>query len=981
MSFVDFLAIVRKACLPAVWSDGVTLARSGAVLRERVKPDELSFRVRASGHAVDLVVVLYVLDGEWSCNCGGHADPCAHVAAAAIAANQPAAEAGTTEAAPAQAPRELARIAYAFTLREQRLYLRRSFRQPDGSETALVGYLSSLMAQRKLPANLAPSQSDLKVDRITEGRAELRVPMHELPILFDALASSEHVSVDGKPVKVSGETLQPHAFVDDAAGGFSVTIVVPPSLTRVIARGVGEADGVLRPLAQLEAAGDRYEKLPSTRSFGAKDAATVAQKIVPELEATMADVVIRSKRLPKRTRDAMPRLDFEVAHEDGILFVLPRIVYGDPTIARLEGDRLVSLGNEAPKRRPHEESRLVHALRDRLNLVPGRKVDFRGAEAARFLGTLRTFQAERGDDAHVPELAAGPPLLARLDVGNDEAGQPTLDVWFESENGAKKADANTVLSAWRAGLDLVPLLDGGFAPLPAGWLAQHGARVAELLAARNEDRSIPRVLAPELAALCNENALAPPPALSTLLEAFTFGADGALRDVALPTDLQADLRDYQRRGIAWLTGLRSAELGGILADDMGLGKTLQTLATLTGRCLVVCPKSVVFNWQSEIQKFRPALRAVVHERGPIPSDADVVLTTYARVRLDADAFAGEAWDTVVLDEAQAIKNPDSQTARAAFRLRARFRLALSGTPVENRLEELWSLSRFANPGLLGTLGVFRDRFATPIAEGRDGAAAGLRARIRPFLLRRTKSEVLRELPPRTETRELVQLDESERATYDAVLAATRKEVASMLGEGQNTLAILEALLRLRQAACHSALLPGQHAETSSKVERLVEILEELTAEGHKALVFSQWTGLLDKVEPLLDKASLRFTRLDGTTKDRGAIVAEFQADDGPPVLLLSLKAGGTGLNLTAADHVFLLDPWWNPAAEDQAADRAHRIGQTRPVLVHRMVAKDTVEEKILLLQQKKRALAEAALEDGSGGQAVTRDELLQLLAV
>ncbi len=977
MSFDEYFATVRKACLPAVWSDGVTVARGGAVLREKVKPDELTYRVRASGHAVDLTVTLYVLDGEWSCNCGGHADPCAHVAAATIATKQAEllGEAGAAAPAP-----ELARLVYAFTMRDERLFLKRSIRQPGGAETALVGLLSSAMAQKKLPANLAPTQADLKVDRITEGRAELRVPLHELAGMFDALAPSEHVTLDGVAVKVAGETLQPHATVSDSAGGFTVRIESPPELERVVARGVGVAGGVLRPLGALETAGESYERLPLTRTYAAKDAGMVAQKIVPELEASMADVVIRSKRLPRRTRDAMPRLDFEITHADGILFVLPRIVYGDPAVARVEGERLVTLGNEAPKRRPQQESQLVLALREDLNLVPGRRVDFRGAESARFLGALRTFVERRDENGRLPELAAGPPLLARIQV-EDASGEPTLEVWFESENGAKKADASTVLSAWRAGLDLVPLLDGGFAPLPAGWLDKHGARVAELLAARNDKREVPRVLAPELAALCTDSDVAPPPSLAALLSAFTFDAQGALAPAQLPADLHADLREYQHHGVSWLVGLRQAELGGILADDMGLGKTLQTLAALQGRCLVVCPKSVVFNWASEIAKFRPGLRAVVHERGALPaaSDADVVLTTYARLRIDADLFAKEGWDAVVLDEAQAIKNQDSQTARAAFRLNAVFRIALSGTPVENRLEELWSLSRFANPGLLGELGTFRDRFAVPIANGKDGAAAALRARIRPFLLRRTKREVLKELPARTETREIVQLDESERATYDAVLAATRKEVAAKLGEGNSTLAILEALLRLRQAACHQGLLPGREETTSSKVERLVEILEELSAEGHKALVFSQWTGLLDKVEPHLQRAAIRFTRLDGSTKDREAVVREFQDDAGPPVLLLSLKAGGTGLNLTAADHVFLLDPWWNPAAEDQAADRAHRIGQTRPVLVHRLVAKDTVEEKILLLQQRKRTLADAALGDGAAGQAVTRDELLELL--
>jgi SNF2 family DNA or RNA helicase len=243
-----------------------------------------------------------------------------------------------------------------------------------------------------------------------------------------------------------------------------------------------------------------------------------------------------------------------------------------------------------------------------------------------------------------------------------------------------------------------------------------------------------------------------------------------------------------------------------------------------------------------------------------------------------------------------------------------------------------------------------------------------------------KRDVLPELPPRTEAVLHVELGDEERAVYDAVRAATQSDVAKMLAQGNGVLAVLEALLRLRQAACHSALVPGQKAESSSKIERLLEALEEAAADGHKALVFSQWTSLLDLVEPHLTNAGIAFTRLDGSTRDRAAVVAEFQDTKGPPVMLVSLKAGGTGLNLTAADHVFLLDPWWNPAVEDQAADRAHRIGQDRPVMVYRMVAKDTVEERIFSLQSKKRAIAEAALGDAGGAAAITKDELLALLA-
>jgi SNF2 family DNA or RNA helicase len=366
----------------------------------------------------------------------------------------------------------------------------------------------------------------------------------------------------------------------------------------------------------------------------------------------------------------------------------------------------------------------------------------------------------------------------------------------------------------------------------------------------------------------------------------------------------------------------------------------------------------------------------------LQDDADITLTTYAILRIDGELLADYDWDTVVIDEAQFIKNADSQVARAAFELSARFRVTLTGTPVENRLDELWSQFHFVNRGLLGGRRDFQERYGKPIAEGEQQALARLRQRIKPFLLRRLKSEVARELPPRTDVVLRCSLGQREQELYQAIHAATQKEVVAQLAAGGNVLAALEALLRLRQACCHSALLPNQEgrADSSAKLELLMETLEEALSEGHKALVFSQWTSLLNLVEPHLQAAGVEFCRIDGSTRDRGAVVDRFQDPGGPPVMLISLKAGGTGLNLTAADHVFLLDPWWNPAVEDQAADRAHRIGQDRPVLVHRLVAEGTVEERMLDLQERKRALAQAATGDAAAGVGITRDDLLALLS-
>jgi SNF2 family DNA or RNA helicase len=424
---------------------------------------------------------------------------------------------------------------------------------------------------------------------------------------------------------------------------------------------------------------------------------------------------------------------------------------------------------------------------------------------------------------------------------------------------------------------------------------------------------------------------------------------------------------------------------------MGLGKTLQAICVLKGNCLVVCPTSVLSAWSEQIARFRPGVAVTVyHGAGrELPNKADatsVTLTTYAILRLDRDELSSRAWDTIVLDEAQTVKNPSSQVARAAHSLKGAFRIALSGTPVENRLDDLWSQFQFVNPGLLGSRTTFQQEFGAAIARGDAGAATRLRKRIQPFLLRRLKRDVAKELPPRTETVLHCELDESERELYDSILAASRREVLEKLEQGTSVFAALEMLLRLRQAACSPALVPGSGASSgsgsapSSKLKLLSENLSESIDLGHRALVFSQWTSMLDLIEPVLQAQGIAFLRLDGSTRDRESVVTRFQAQDGPPVLLISLKAGGTGLTLTAADHVYLMDPWWNPAVEDQAADRAHRIGQENPVLIQRLVARDTVEDRILRLQRRKQELAGAVLEGSGQVATITREDLLELLA-
>ena len=589
-------------------------------------------------------------------------------------------------------------------------------------------------------------------------------------------------------------------------------------------------------------------------------------------------------------------------------------------------------------------------------------------------------------DSSVPQLAAAGWTVEVAGRRYRPAGSVAWNVtsgidWFELSGsvdfGGVIADMPALLEALARGDRAVELPDGSLGILPDGFAAQFEPMVA--LAQKHDGRlRYGRIQVALLDAL-----LAGQPQ-SHVDEAF----DRIRAELARgerpeaenePEGFKGTLRHYQREGLGWLTFLERMGLGGCLADDMGLGKTIQVLAMFVRRrqvvtagglahrpSLVIVPKSLVFNWIEEAAKFGPALRVVNHtgnqrtEGSESLADADLVLTTYGTLRRDIMRHRDVEFDYVVLDEAQSIKNAGSQAAKACRLLRARHRLALTGTPVENHIGELWSIFEFLNPWQLGSAARLK-RF---LSGGRGGSAAEVVARaVRPFLLRRTKSQVLSDLPEKTEQTIFCELGETQRKAYDELREHYRQELSGRIGKmgiGRSRIAVLEALLRLRQTACHPGLVDAARIdEPAAKLETLLEQLGEVLAEGHKVLVFSQFTSFLSIVRRQLDARSVPYEYLDGKTTDRQARVAHFQEDPDCRLFLVSLKAGGQGLNLTAADYIYILDPWWNPAVEAQAVDRAHRIGQTRPVFAYRLIAKDTVEEKILALQDRKRDLAES----------------------
>ena len=984
----NVIASLRRACKAGVWSLGVNLVRAGAVTVESRNEEEVVLRVRAQGRAVPAQVVIYPTEDEWDCDCPGRMRPCEHLAASAIALAQAEGEGGDAKAIPTA--ESWSRVSYRFSTVDGGLTLRRTIVKGDGSEVPLDGTLSALLSRPADARSIHVEQCDLQADRLLESGARAVLPPSKLDALIRVLLGCRTVFLDGRQVAMSEEEVLPSAVVTDVGDGVAITIRRDPRITSVPSAGVVAVGDEIARHGELDLCGGFLQNLPVVQAYRAPQLGDVATRTLPDLFRRMA-VEVRTHRLPRIVRGIQPRLTIELSQVATSLAVLPRLVYGNPPCARIDDGKLVHLTGPVPMRDESAERRLVEQLRGDLNLICGRRMTFTGPDTVRFVDKLKRFRAElSGDGAQL--VGARVRLSPQLQVRGDGATTGLPNVRFELDftvTAEGKGDpigtvsAAAVLSAWQEGLGLVPLASGGFAPLPEAWLAKHGADLAALLAARANDGRLATHALPTLGRLCEDLDQPPPPGLDRLAPlAETFER---LPEAPLPSDLTATLRHYQRVGLNWLAFLRSTGMGGILADDMGLGKTIQALSVFGKKVLVVCPTSVLPNWRAELTRFRPGLKVGVYH-GParkLDETADVTLTTYAILRLDSEDLARRHFDTAVLDEAQAIKNPDSQVARAAFALNADFRLVITGTPVENRLDELWSLMHFANRGLLGGRREFDADLARPIADGVAGAAESLRQRIRPFVLRRRKAEVAPELPPRSEATLSITLDDRERGLYDTIRAATQSElVAAMGGGGGGKLDVMkafEALLRLRQAACHSALLPGQKAATSSKVQALADALVNAAEDGHKALVFSQWTSLLDLIEPVLEQIGIPFVRLDGSTRDRAAVVDAFQADAGPPVMLISLKAGGTGLNLTAADHVFLCDPWWNPAVEDQAADRAHRIGQERPVMIYRLVATDTVEERILALQQRKRAIGEAALGDAAAAASLTREDLLALL--
>jgi superfamily II DNA or RNA helicase len=693
------------------------------------------------------------------------------------------------------------------------------------------------------------------------------------------------------------------------------------------------------------------------------------------------------------------------------------------------------------KRRPTREKQMVKRLVDlglrfardvQPVLGPNHQLDFAYHESSRWLGFLSTAAPELAAQGFEIQVDDDFPYRVATMSGelDTEVFEGTGLDWFELGMGVQvdgqkldlapilanlvlddNLDAKTMNAMAESGEDFyIKLADGRHLALAAKRflpviIALHELAVGGAVVAKSGRLQISKAEATLLSTLEKHHEFVFKGAdnLRSLAKALQSIGSGGIAPVTLPQNFKATLRPYQAEGVAWLNLLREVSLGGILADDMGLGKTVQVLALLSlekeqGRLtkpvLIIAPTSLMTNWQNEAHKFAPDLRVLVlhgatrKERFDQIAQHDVVLTTYPLIARDQAVLLEQQWHIAILDEAQVIKNPNAATTRLIRDLKAAHRFCLTGTPMENHLGELWSLMSFVNPGYLGEKTAFARRWRTPIEKHGDSERSKiLSKRVRPFMMRRTKQEVANELPLKTEITETIILDEQQRDIYDSIRLSMHKKVRDAIaakGFSKSHIIILEALLKLRQVCCDPRLLKlGDQKKPlpSAKLERLMEMVESLLSEGRKIIVFSQFTSMLDLIIQRFHKAGIKFSLLTGATTDRKSAIENFQ-DGNVNIFLVSLKAGGVGLNLTAADTVILYDPWWNPAVEEQAIDRAYRIGQDKPVFVYRLVASQTIEEKMDELKAKKRALAESIFDQtGKATATLTEADLNDLFDV
>ncbi len=821
------------------------------------------------------------------------------------------------------------------------------------------------------------------------------------------------------PVALSAAPAKPALMIVPVEDGVDMqlhwevgTQSIPHSEATMLGRGLVMESFTLHALADIASLKMAEKFLPDgAQHVGTGDWPRFLDEEVMKWRTTLP--IQFDDRLVEQSSTVRPTFRIHLSERDRVLVLHPAFIYGNSEIRwGYAGD--VTVPHEGRvriiRRQPEAEEAFLQSIRNLHSDMQRSAADhffylssdavLAGSWFFRFMDAMR--------EQSVPVV--GFEGLKRLRISTFK---PKTEVkvssgidWFDTEVavtfGEQRVSIADIKKALQDKQQFVPLQDGSIGLLPEEWLKKYSLliKMGEAQGGKLRLKKFHFSVLDALLAEVDEEQVAHE--LEEKKEQLAAIIDRDFSDMAPPAQLRAELRPYQHAGFQWLAFLKEAGWGGILADDMGLGKTVQALSYLQeyanehpeARFLVICPTTLMYNWEAEIRKFTPELRHFIHhgpKRTTKAADFDpyhVIITTYGTMRSDIRWIKDIEWDYTILDESQAIKNPQSQVAKASLLIKSKNKLALSGTPVQNNTFDLYAQMNFLNPGLLGTREFFANEFATPIDKFREAEVTQqLRQLTYPFMLRRTKEQVAKDLPEKTETILYCEMGPEQRKIYNAYRNTYKDQLLGMIDERgieRSTFHILQGLTRLRQICDSPAIINEEerlpnHSVKSEELTR--EILENVG--NHKALVFSQFLGMLAIIRKQMEEAGIHYVYFDGSSSatEREKAIQEFQGNDDCRVFLISLKAGGVGLNLTAADYVYIVDPWWNPAVEQQAIDRTHRIGQTKNIFAYRLICKDTIEEKMLILQERKRSLAaELVADDNAVLKRLTRDDIAFLLS-
>lgn len=962
--FEDLFLECRELSDDGAWSRAVGLARQSEIAWLYDDEAGSHFSIRAHTGIASRKLRLDPAAQIWQCTCNSEEDPCTHVVATLIALrNKQIITQNSTW-----------QIGYRFYLDDGgalRLtrFLSKDFTttQPkNGLET--FDSLKDLIVRRK---DISIDAEDSRLDEIIEfakpfDDGSSQTSSHNsLRLSFPLLQASKRVFFDDQPVSLKSIEGTSHIEVSRESNHYrirAIPMALPTTQTN------SEQDCALKELfpglwltnTELiflsETDLPKMFRPPGTLIAQSK-AEILFDQAIPQL-AEKYEIQFRNVEPPTFV-DEVPRLELK-AEPLGLdsVIIESSIVYGSPPLARLQAGKFESQHRSLlPRRKPELERKILDMLPRNLRESP--RLELSGARA---VSMLSEFLEHLADVRPVQHLLTTTSLVPHL----GESSTSLLSLRLQDpEPDATEISVSAAVGAFRRGEGVIKMPSGAWARIPVDWfkdIEKNDPTMLELLEQeRVHTSSVPRVVQ------SLQRYQVEIPAKWREFVGFLENPE-SLPEAQLPPNFQGTLRSYQRSGVSWLKCMQECHVGALLADDMGLGKTVQSICALESPSLIICPTSVLSGWCKQLRQFRPdlSINAYHGEARVLDLDSDVTVTTYGVLRRDIELLRSHPWNTLVLDEAHIIKNPYSRVSTAARQLPAVWRLALTGTPIENHIVDLWSQFEFLNPGFFPNYEQFQNWSHQRIAN-----------LAQPFIMRRTKDTVAADLPPKTEIILHCDLKDHERQLYSTVLQRARQTLSSETA-ASSTMQILEVLLRLRQICCHSGLVSQElRWKDSAKIELLMQSLEASIENKHPALVFSQWTSLLDIVEEHLIQRGIKFLRLDGSTKDRQAVIDQFQDESGPPVMLISLKAGGVGLTLTRAEHVYLTDPWWNPAVEEQAVDRAHRIGQTRPVFVYKLIAQNTVEEHVLNLQREKQAMIQDVL--GSQAEATVSADVMRSL--